>query len=176
VIAERLTEADPSNALWQRGLSKDHIAIGQVLSAQGDLRGALTSVRKGLAIRERLAKADPNNADLRRDLQSAAHRIGGLAYQLVLAGDFAAALDASDQAIPFAPDSIWLHTNRAHALMLLGREDEARASYLKYQGTKNVHAGKSWETAILDDFGEMRRAGLAHSLMDEIETRFTPER
>jgi hypothetical protein len=49
----------------------------------------------------------------------------------------------------------------------------ARAFYLKYRGTKNVWAGKSWEAAILEDFVELRKAGLVHTLMDEIKKLFT---
>ena len=56
--------------------------------------------------------------------------------------------------------------------MLLGRVDEARALYLQYRGTKNVLDQKSWETIVLEDFGELRKAGLINPLMDEIEKQF----
>lgn len=52
--------------------------------------------------------------------------------------------------------------------MLLGRVDEARAIYLRYRAKTNVVDGKSWETIILDDFTELRNAGLNHPLMDEL--------
>jgi tetratricopeptide (TPR) repeat protein len=96
-------------------------------------------------------------------------RLGGLAYSFVLAQAFAQALEAADQAIALAPNKIWLYTNRAHALMFLGRIDEARALYQQYRGVKNVWRGKSWETAILEDFADLRMAGLTQPLMDEIE-------
>jgi len=44
---------------------------------------------------------------------------------------------------------------------------------LKYRGKKDVWNGKSWETAILEDFAEFRKAGLTSPLMDEIEKLFT---
>ena len=99
-------------------------------------------------------------------------RLGELAYSFVLAHDFARALEAADQAIAQAPSKIWLYTNRAHALMFLGRIDEALALYLHYRGAKRVWRGKSWETAILEDFADLRMAGLTHPLMDEIQKRF----
>jgi predicted Zn-dependent protease len=89
-----------------------------------------------------------------------------------MAGDFKNALEAADQAISIAPDQIWLDTNRAHALMLLGRTDEARALYLKYRGDKNVQDGKSWDVLILGDFAELRKANLSNPLMDEIQKLF----
>ena len=96
-------------------------------------------------------------------------RVGSIAYSFLLARDFGRALEAADQAIALAPDLVWLHANRAHALMLLGREGEARTLYLRYKGKEKILSDKSWETAILEDFAELRQAGLAHSMMDEIE-------
>ena len=55
--------------------------------------------------------------------------------------------------------------------MLLDRVDEARAIYLQHRGQKNVQ-GRSWEAIVLDDFAELRKAGLTHPLMAEIEKRF----
>jgi len=86
--------------------------------------------------------------------------------------DFVRALEVADQVIALAPDTIWLYTNRAHALMFLGRMDEARALYLGYRGEKDVQAGKSWTTVVLEDFADLRKAGLTHPLMDEIEAKF----
>ena len=99
--------------------------------------------------------------------------LGGLSHTLLFVRDFAKALESADEAIALAPDEIWLHTNRAHALMFLGRVDEARALYLKHRGAKNVGGKGSWETVILDDFAELRKAGLTSPLMDEIEKKFT---
>jgi hypothetical protein len=47
-----------------------------VLSAQGDLAGALKSYRDSLAIREKLAKQDPGNADWQVDLAYSDWRTG----------------------------------------------------------------------------------------------------
>jgi tetratricopeptide (TPR) repeat protein len=143
-----------------------------VLVAQGKLDDALKSYRDSLAIRERLAAADRSNTLWQNDLQNSIGRIGSLAYGFVLAQNFARALEASDLVISLAPDKIWLHSNRAHALMFLSRVDEARALYLRYRGEKDAQDGKLWETAVLEDFSEMRKEGLTHPLMDEIEKRF----
>jgi hypothetical protein len=77
-----------------------------------------------------------------------------------------------DESISAAPDLIWLRTNRAHALMFLGRTEEARALYLSYRDEKNVLGNKSWVTAILDDFVELRKAALSNTLMKQIEKGF----
>ncbi len=171
-IRQRLTRADPDNAEWQRDLWISYNKSGNALVAQGDLDAALTSYRDSAVIAGRLARADPGNAQSQKELRSLAGNIGALAYRFVLARDFPGALEAADQAISLTPDALWLHMNRAHALMFLGRLDEARALYLRHRGAPNVQDDNPWETVVLEDFAELRKAGLTHPLMHEIEHAF----
>jgi predicted Zn-dependent protease len=97
--------------------------------------------------------------------------MGGLAFKLLLAKKFEKSLEASDRAIAAAPGLIWLYTNRAHALMFLGRVEEARTLYRAHRGEK-TQDNKIWEDAIREDFAELRKAGLTNPLMDEIERTF----
>jgi hypothetical protein len=64
---------------------------------------------------------------------------------------------------------------RAHALVFLGRADEARAIYLNYRGVQNLQHEKSWVAICLDDFAQMHKAALSHPLMDEIEKQFSQQ-
>jgi tetratricopeptide (TPR) repeat protein len=128
----------------------------------------LTAYQTGLAIARRLISLNPSNASWQRDMQFTISKMGELSYRLVLVGEFAKALEAVDQTISNAPDKIWLYANRAHALMFLDRAEEARALYLQYRGEQDV-LGKPWNAVILEDFAELRKAGLIHPLMDEIE-------
>jgi tetratricopeptide (TPR) repeat protein len=171
-IGERPAKADPNNAGWQRDLSRAYTKVGDVLVVQGNLAEALKSFRDGLAITARLVAKDESNARWRNDLQFHISRIGSLAYRFDLVRDFAAGLEATDLAISLAPEKIWLYANRAHALLFLGRVEEARALYLQYRGEKKVEGEKSWEAVVLEDFAELRRGGLTHPLMDEIEMLF----
>jgi tetratricopeptide (TPR) repeat protein len=171
-IADSLVKADQSNADWQGLLVTAHGRVGDVLRAQGDLAGAFTFYRRGLALAEGVAKADPGNPARQRTLQGSIAKIGAIAYNFVLAQDFAKALEAADTAIVDAPEQLWLQLNRAHALMFLGDTDEARALYLRYQGQRNVVGNKSWEQAIVADFAELQAKGITHPLMVEIEASF----
>jgi tetratricopeptide (TPR) repeat protein len=172
-IDEALVAKDSSNTERQRDLSISDIKIGDVLVAQGKLNEALAAYRDNVGIAERLAAAERSNTQWQSELQYSVGKVGGLAYWFVLAHDFARGLEAADQAISLAPNKLWVHGNRAHALMFLGRLDEARAIYLHYRGAKKVQGEKSWETVVLEDFAELRKAGLTHPLMDEIEIKFT---
>jgi tetratricopeptide (TPR) repeat protein len=171
-ITERLAASDPHNAAWQRDLSLNYQTMGDMLVASGRREEALAAYQKSLATIEKIAASDPRNAEWQYDLQISIGRIGSMGHHFVLAHDFAEALEVADQAILLAPDQLWLYANRAHALMFLGRTEEARSLYLKYRGEKDVLEGKSWQTAILEDFAELRKVGLKSRLMDEIEKLF----
>jgi hypothetical protein len=77
-IRDRLAQADPGNAGWQRDLSVSYDRVGDVLVAQGNLPEALKSFRDGLAIADRLAQADPGNAGWQRDLIVSCAKLAGI--------------------------------------------------------------------------------------------------
>jgi len=174
-IREQLATAEPDNADRQTALIFVYRKLADALLADGKRAEALTNYQKVLAIREKLA-AQTEQAEAAANGKpgaATADKLGAVAWSALFAQDFDKALAASDRALALAPDKVWLLTNRAHALMFLGRVDDARSLYLQYRGAKNVQGGKSWETVILEDFAELRKAGLMHRLMDEIEKRFT---
>ena len=173
-IMQRVSQSNPADMDAQRRVSVLNNMIGDVLKADGKLDEALASYRESLALMTHLTKADPENQGWKGDLQFSVSKVGGLAYNFVLAGNFPTALQVADQAIALAPDQIWLYTNRAHALMFLGRTAEARELYRKYRGTQ-LQKDKSWETAVLEDFAAFRKAQLSNPLMDEIEKEFSSQ-
>ncbi len=116
-IEQELAVGDPANASWQRDLLLSDMAIGNVLNNEGELDAALKAYRDSLVIAQGLAKAHHSEGEWQRALEYSIGQIGMLAYRFVLAHDFAKALEVADEAITLAPDQIWLHTNRAHALM-----------------------------------------------------------
>ncbi len=70
------------------------------------------------------------------------------------------------------PDNLTIETNRAHALMFLGRGKEAEALYLAHKGERiSKDDRRLWERAIADDFAEFRKAGLTQPMMAEIEKK-----
>jgi tetratricopeptide (TPR) repeat protein len=99
-----------------------------------------------------------------------ASELSNVSWRALFARDFNTAIAAADRAWSLNSDNIIPLGNKAHALMFLGREDEARALYLAYRG-KPLAPGDSrlWERAAVDDFAEFRDAGLTHRMMSEIE-------
>jgi hypothetical protein len=67
-------------------------------------------------------------------------------------------------------DDLTIDTNRAYALMFLGREEESKALYFAHKGKPmSEQYGTLWERAIAEDFAAFRKAGLTHPMMADIE-------
>jgi predicted Zn-dependent protease len=101
----------------------------------------------------------------------------GLSWDALLARNNAKALAVAERAHKLDPSNVAIETNRAHALMFLHREMEARAIYRQYKG-KPVYTdnSKTWETVVAEDFVEFRKRGIAHPLMAEIEKQMSASR
>jgi hypothetical protein len=100
---------------------------------------------------------------------------GNFADAALHAGDFRIALEAAELGITFDREAIWIRINRAHALMFLGRIQDARGEYRAraHRGTMLPNHGL-WEKAVVDDFSKLRKNGRKHELMTEIEEEFKP--
>jgi tetratricopeptide (TPR) repeat protein len=173
--AKAFVARNGTNAEWRHDLAFSHFAIGGILGAQKKLTESLISYRASLAGFKALLAQQADNSPLQAELRNNAEKIGDLAYSLVLAHNFTTALEAADEVIAVDPEMIFAQGNRAHALMFLGRVEEARAIYLKYRGREKVVDDKPWEMTVLGDFADLHKAGLQHPLMDEIEKLFVPK-
>src|SRR5262249_23625731 len=67
-IRERLAQAEPDRADYQRDLSVSYNKMGDLFRALGQGEEARQAFQKSLAIAERLAQAEPDRADYQRDL------------------------------------------------------------------------------------------------------------
>jgi tetratricopeptide (TPR) repeat protein len=106
-----------------------------------------------------------------------ASALGYLAWYELFARQFEAALAASERALSLAPDKVWLATNRAHALMFLGRANEAQTAYLQHRGKRlPENNNKTWEEVVLDDFPQLEKHGLSHPQMAEIRSLLAASR
>lgn len=108
-----------------------------------------------------------------QERQKLASDFGGKSYNAIKGGQFPLALTLAEAGLGLDPDARWIKVNRAHALMLTGKTDIARAAYLEHP-REAVRRGmdKTWEQEIAQDFAELRELGLpatAEPFMREIE-------
>jgi TPR repeat protein len=92
-----------------------------------------------------------------------------VAWYALFAREYTRALAVADRAHALIPDDLAIETNRAHALMFLGHENDCKALHLAHKGKSLEQDGKLWERAIVEDFAEFRKAGLTHPTMADIE-------
>jgi tetratricopeptide (TPR) repeat protein len=95
-------------------------------------------------------------------------------YQL-MSRDFDGALASTEAGRKIDPSYLPLETNRAHALMFLGRTPEAEAIYLHYAG-RNFFEGsdKSWQQIIFEDFDDLEKQGVTSPEMAHVRTLLKP--
>ena len=170
------TETNGSAVIASEFLVSQLVQASDVHSATklqelGRLNEALeVNLRSLMAYNAAIANGQCNNRVI-DDRNIAVDNVCGLVIAFLKTHDFAKALEAADRAISAMPNSPLLNIYRAHALMFLDREDEARTIYLQYRGEK-VSGGRSVESLVLEDFVAMRNAELTCPLMDEIEELF----
>ncbi len=83
-------------------------------------------------------------------------------YQL-FARDFAGTLASTDAGRRAEGAGLAIETNRAHALLFLGRIPEAEGIYRAHIGEKMGSGdARPWEQAILQDLDDLEKGGLTH--------------
>lgn len=90
----------------------------------------------------------------------------GLSFLQLEIRDFNGALISSERGAALNPDYLPIYTNYAHALLFLGRVDEAKSVYLEHKG--KPLQGKTWEAVILDDFAIFEKVGLSSPEMVQV--------
>lgn len=175
-----LAARDVSNVEWQHDLAVSLDRVAGALAAQNDIGAAFAKYRECVEIRHRLVQVNPANEAWSNERKSTLTIIGQLAYRFILARQFDKALEAVDLTRSYVPDWKWVYAYRAHALMMLGRTQEAETVYLQFRGVV-MGPGKTsndrdriWEDTIRDDFEMMRNEGLSDPLMGKIEQQFRP--
>ncbi len=126
------------------------------------------ALKQQVALTSKIEKAETKRDGI-PGIETAAH-LGTEAWYALFTRDFVNALSAAERAHGLTPDDLMIETNRAHALMFLGRGEEAKALYLAHKG-KPISAvdSKPWERVIAGDFAEFRKASLTHPMMIDIE-------
>ncbi len=182
-ILMRLTALSPDNAYWKQDLGsfEEEIADFPYWKAKADIEAAHGPGDDIEAAFDRgdYAKAAAAQAKLTAAIKNAQRKKGKpsretataflkLSWYRLFARDFSGAQAASDRAIALSPAPIYA-MGKAHALMFLGRPEEARALYLRYKGQPLIKDGWLWEAGILDHFEEFEKRGLKHRQMAEIK-------
>jgi TPR repeat protein len=100
--------------------------------------------------------------------EKTARGLSTVIWLALFAKEFTKALTVADRYHALFPDDHGIESNRVHALMFIGHDEEAKALYLAHKGEVSM-SGKLWEQVIVEDFAKFREAGLTHPMMADIE-------
>jgi tetratricopeptide (TPR) repeat protein len=143
--------------------------LARVVSAEAFATGrydeALLRVREVSSEAERAEKAKTGKPGT---LTSRA--LANEAWYAVLANDGASAFSAASRALELNPKLLAASANKAHALLLLGRIDDAKRMYLEHKGRPGpIINGKTWDELIAADFATMRKRGVNSAAIAQME-------
>jgi tetratricopeptide (TPR) repeat protein/CHAT domain-containing protein len=124
---------------------------------------------EALAAAEEFAKATEQAETAKgKPGASTANVLNSVAWNALFAKRFEQALEAADRAASLAPASLFIQGNRAHALMFLGRAEDALAVYVEHKGEAMGSNGK-WEDVAAQDFDEFQKHGLNSPLTQRVK-------
>jgi tetratricopeptide (TPR) repeat protein len=159
---------------WYEKAAGKGEAMAMSLLEELPIREAVTTGRyaEALQLQEALA-AKEEAAETKRDGKpgkETAGALGGVSGYALLARDFTKALTVAERAHALHPGNLNIEANRAYALMFLGREEEAKSLYLAHKREPvEEEDNKLWERVVATDFADLRKAGLTHPMMADIE-------
>jgi TPR repeat protein len=119
---------------------------------------------------ERVAAAHDNDENLQSDdsKQQVAFALLELSWALTLNKRLPEAIARADEALKFFPSSADIEVKRAHALLLLGRFEEAKKIYLDHKGA-TWRFGETYADVVHEDFSAMRNFGIETPDIKRIE-------
>jgi hypothetical protein len=158
---------------YEKGAARGDASTKKVLE-ELPIHEAATAGRYDEALRlEEALAAKLEAVETKRDSkpgEQTARALSGVIGFALFAKDYTKALTVADRAHALFPDDTGIESNRAHALMFLGHDEEAKALYLAH---KKEHVSgeinKLWEQVIAEDFAQFRKAGLTSPMMADIE-------
>jgi tetratricopeptide (TPR) repeat protein/CHAT domain-containing protein len=153
VHAQALSKADAAAML----------SAAEAAAEKGDFQQAFETAR------ERWAKIEQSEiGEAGTPGANTAKALAATAWFGLMAGRNLEALAAASRANQLAPDQVWIAGNLAHALMMLGRIEDAQILYRANRG-KPVFQGRSeiWEESIESDLKTFLRAGIGEREINE---------
>ena len=145
------------------------IALGPLQNQRKKIAGntGKTSIQRQIVAKlEQALEASPvGNKKTTQTLL--AQESGNLAWYAIFDRQYALAETAARRALILDPSQTWVNSNLAHALLLQGKWEDAKAIYLRLKDVKHTD-GRFFKAIFLEDIEEMKKAGISHSQFEEI--------
>jgi TPR repeat protein len=152
-----------------KGSADAKMALERLPIEEAETAGRYDEALRLAEVLETKVEAVETKSEGRPGVQTA-KALSTVTWLALFAKDFTKALTIADRDHALLPNNLAIETNRAHALMFVGHDGEAKALYLAHKGDPVSEANnRLWEQLILQDFAKFRKAGLTHPMMADIE-------
>jgi tetratricopeptide (TPR) repeat protein len=167
----QISNTDKAQLAWQSELSQVLAYVGHSAIASGEVDGALSAYIEALEINRQIErKVEENEIKQSRSAgKLTASALNRVAWYALLSRDFELAIQVTDRALTIDPGSPPIQMHRAHALLLLGRTDEARMAYAAIAPVETFSSARIPVASGIDnDCRLLRLAGLSRPEMSEM--------
>lgn len=163
-------DRQPDNGPLQQRFASTAGSIGQLQLKSGNVDAAKKSFVDALAAQVRAADvayvAALKDASKKKDV---VNPYGHVAWYSLLANQAQRAANYAQAALKVNSSQTWINVNLAHAYLLLGRYDDAKAIYLKVKDTPHSSNDKrTYAADIRDDLDIFRKLGITTPDFDRI--------
>ncbi|MGE3230155.1 MAG: toll/interleukin-1 receptor domain-containing protein [Hyphomicrobium sp.] len=146
---------------WQREVEASYRRASEVMLSLGRTNEAFETAEQYLLSASLMADTDGSRAE------RIGRALGTLSWSALNARAFQRAEWAAKGAVVLAPDLDWVRLNYAHALMLTGQREKAKALYAAGL-TLPAERAKTWRELIAKDFDTFGRRKIHDPLMAEV--------
>ncbi|HEV3409185.1 MAG TPA: hypothetical protein VG095_02745 [Chthoniobacterales bacterium] len=165
--AEQLAKTYPQEPAYTENLFYYLDRLGAAYAAAGQVQDAI-NIQKPVAEGYReLATANPSGAAKNKAAVGFEH----LAWYQLLNRDAPAALTSAQQATAIDPAAAAAKVKLAHALLLTGKVEDAKAIYQAERATV-LPDGRTFEQAVLADLAHLERDGITDSRFADVRVLY----
>ena len=165
------------DAGFQDNLALVYEQLGSLRREQKRFRDAVDAYTQSVAVRRDLRRSmqdlikdgKKKDSDLKAEERKLASILGGLAFTELFNGHPERTVQHSLEAQRFDPDAVWIKTNLAHGYLFTKQYDRAEELYRGYKDKKafNRPDSKTFQQAVLEDFGKLRQLNAALPDLDK---------
>jgi tetratricopeptide (TPR) repeat protein len=155
---------------WTRRNVSTPAAIGALQLKLGDVQAAKKAYDDAAAGQLRWVEMEITSSNLSDATAKMTYidHCGNGSWYALMSNRAQQAADLAEAALKLDPSKSWIDVNRAHAYLLLGRYDDAKAIYLKHKDTPSDLDGRMTTDIIRDEFTQFRKLGLAIDAIDRM--------
>jgi tetratricopeptide (TPR) repeat protein len=165
-VYRELRQNQPEVRKWQYNLARSLLTRATATSESKNSHEAVLADYREASMLLRSLQSDSDRKDFPDATEMLIRSLADASHHALFARQDKEALAAAEEVLQLSPGELWSMRTKAHALMYLGRTDEALRIYLEHKG-KPLRS-KTWDDYIAEDFAELKAAGRAHPLMDRV--------